>query len=217
MRFRHSCRGRRRPGVIAPSWRGHTVRMPHDHHDDHAGETADWTDMLEALEREGEVTTPWVREAIAWLGSLAPAPPRRVIDVGSGPGVAAVMFGEAFPSACDRRVRRQRRVARARPRASGDRRARRTASRPGTVRSARRWSPSARPIWSGPRTWCITSTIRRPGWPSSANSCCRRTRSDGTGGGLLARGRGRTADALPARRLRRRRPRPGQPTGRGRR
>lgn len=55
--------------------------------------------MLEALEREGEVTAPWVREAIAWLGSLAPEPPGRVIDVGSGPGIAAVLFGEAFPSA----------------------------------------------------------------------------------------------------------------------
>ena len=77
--------------------------MPHNHkpspHGRHAGETADWTEMLEALEREGEVTAPWVREAITWLGSLAPAPPRRVIDVGSGPGIAAVLFGEAFPSA----------------------------------------------------------------------------------------------------------------------
>lgn len=71
--------------------------MPHDHHN-HAGET-DWTDMLEALEREGGVTAPWVREAIAWLGSLSPVAPRRVIDVGSGPGIAAVLFGEAFPSA----------------------------------------------------------------------------------------------------------------------
>jgi SAM-dependent methyltransferase len=75
--------------------------MPHAHGHvgKHSGDPADWTDMLTALEREGEVSTPWVLDAIAWLGSLSDRPVSTIIDVGSGPGVAAVLFGQAFPAA----------------------------------------------------------------------------------------------------------------------
>jgi SAM-dependent methyltransferase len=55
--------------------------------------------MLTALEREGEVSAPWVLDAIAWLESLSNRPVGTIIDVGSGPGVAAVLFGQAFPAA----------------------------------------------------------------------------------------------------------------------
>ena len=77
--------------------------MPHQHehppeHAEHP-ERVDWTEMLESLVREGEVATPWVRQAIGWLGPLVGEPVERVVDVGSGPGVAAVMLAEAFPAA----------------------------------------------------------------------------------------------------------------------
>ena len=81
--------------------------MPHRHdhpgghaieHAEHA-EQPDWTEMLEALVREGEIGAPWVRQAIDWLDVLVRNPVERVVDVGSGPGVAAVMLAEAFPAA----------------------------------------------------------------------------------------------------------------------
>ena len=76
--------------------------MPHDH-GGHGGEAADWTDQLATLELEGEVSAPWVQDAIRWLAPMvyAPSEPpvRRIVDVGSGPGIASVLLGQAFPSA----------------------------------------------------------------------------------------------------------------------
>ena len=177
--------------------------MPHDHHDDHAGETADWTDMLEALEREGEVTTPWVRDAITWLDSLAPAPPRRVIDVGSGPGVAAVMFGQAFPSA---RIvaydgtsalleRAQQRAATA---GLGDR----FETRHGQIGKEMAALGPAELVWASH----VVHHLEDPtaGLAQLGELLQPPDSSTGTGGGLAGGGRRRTAVALPARRLRRR-------------
>ena len=78
--------------------------MPHHHEHsrghapEHPGQP-DWTEQLEALVREGEIGAPWVRQAIDWLGPLTGEPVGRVVDVGSGPGIAAVMLAEAFPAA----------------------------------------------------------------------------------------------------------------------
>jgi SAM-dependent methyltransferase len=75
-----------------------TERVGHDHHAS-SGEHADWTAQLDRLEREGEINSDWTSEAIEWLASSAGRSIRRVIDVGCGPGVASVLFAQAFPSA----------------------------------------------------------------------------------------------------------------------
>ncbi|MCP2256484.1 Ubiquinone/menaquinone biosynthesis C-methylase UbiE [Streptoalloteichus tenebrarius] len=56
----------------------------------------DWAAMADMLELEGEAHSPYVRQALDELRDLAP---RRVLDVGSGPGVAACRMAEVFPEA----------------------------------------------------------------------------------------------------------------------
>ncbi len=56
----------------------------------------DWAAMADLLEIEGETHSPYVRQAIEELRHLAP---RRILDIGSGPGVAACRFAAAFPQA----------------------------------------------------------------------------------------------------------------------
>lgn len=70
--------------------------MPSDHTH---GEHADWSDQLAMLEREGGISLPWLRQAIGWLTELAAGSIRQVIDVGSGPGSAAVLLAEQLPEA----------------------------------------------------------------------------------------------------------------------
>jgi SAM-dependent methyltransferase len=46
------------------------------------------------------VTIAWIDQAITWLGDLlADTPVRRVLDIGSGPGVTTCRLAEAFPQA----------------------------------------------------------------------------------------------------------------------
>ncbi|GHG53777.1 class I SAM-dependent methyltransferase [Streptomyces griseocarneus] len=56
----------------------------------------DWAAMADLLELEGEAHSPYVRQAFEELGHLTP---RRILDVGSGPGVAACRLAAAFPQA----------------------------------------------------------------------------------------------------------------------
>ncbi|QGK71053.1 methyltransferase domain-containing protein [Allosaccharopolyspora coralli] len=56
----------------------------------------DWAAMADLLEDEGEVHRPYVRQAIDELSDLRP---RRVLDIGSGPGVAACQLAETYPRA----------------------------------------------------------------------------------------------------------------------
>lgn len=59
-----------------------------------------WIDHGARLEREGEIELPWVRAAARWLvEEICARPPVQVVDVGSGPGVAACMFAELVPGA----------------------------------------------------------------------------------------------------------------------
>ncbi|WHT21299.1 methyltransferase domain-containing protein [Crossiella sp. CA-258035] len=56
----------------------------------------DWTAMADLLEREGETNAPYVTQALAELSHLSP---NRVLDIGSGPGVAACQLAATFPEA----------------------------------------------------------------------------------------------------------------------
>ncbi|OKJ65904.1 class I SAM-dependent methyltransferase [Streptomyces sp. CB02261] len=70
----------------------------HGHH--HGGTQPDWNAIAPLLERQAEIASPAYADAAAWLGTLAPAQGvRRILDVGSGPGVVTTLLAEAFPAA----------------------------------------------------------------------------------------------------------------------
>lgn len=50
------------------------------------------------LERGGDLVAPSVEETAAWLRGMHPGV-TRILDIGSGPGVAACLFAQAFPDA----------------------------------------------------------------------------------------------------------------------
>lgn len=64
----------------------------------HEDET-DWAEQLDSLERDGQISAPWVGQAIRWLIETAGNPIAHVIDVGSGPGYAACTWAQTVPSA----------------------------------------------------------------------------------------------------------------------
>lgn len=65
----------------------------HFHEDD-----IDWKELGPQLERGAEVTSSWTDQAIAWLRER-PAAVRRILDIGSGPGVTTCQLAAAFPDA----------------------------------------------------------------------------------------------------------------------
>jgi SAM-dependent methyltransferase len=67
----------------------------HRHHDH--GDW-DWAARGEDLVRDGEVSAPMVDQAVAWLAERLQGA-RDVLDVGSGPGVAACTFATVLPGA----------------------------------------------------------------------------------------------------------------------
>ncbi|WP_374050250.1 class I SAM-dependent methyltransferase [Streptomyces roseicoloratus] len=69
----------------------------HGHGHDHGH--LDWAEMAPLLTRQAETQSPLYAEAAGWLASLVPTPVRRVLDVGSGPGVVTALLAEAFPEA----------------------------------------------------------------------------------------------------------------------
>jgi SAM-dependent methyltransferase len=79
--------------------------MPHDHHHDehaHAHANPDWEQHVDLIESDGDTFSTFITDTaqrIVSLRSAAEAPVRRVLDIGSGPGVAACVFAGLFPEA----------------------------------------------------------------------------------------------------------------------
>ncbi|MFI1836102.1 class I SAM-dependent methyltransferase [Streptomyces olivaceoviridis] len=78
--------------------------MAHDHHHDtghghgHHGTDIDWSEMGPLLEAQAELFAPVYERAMAWLAREV-TEPGLIVDAGSGPGVVACLFAEAFPGA----------------------------------------------------------------------------------------------------------------------
>lgn len=73
---------------------------PGSHAHAHGPTQADWEALGTYLEQEAEIQRPLYAEACGWIASLVRAPgPRRVLDVGSGPGVLTGLLAEVFPAA----------------------------------------------------------------------------------------------------------------------
>lgn len=87
-----------------PGRRHHAHHGGHDHgghgHGDHSD--VDWAAMGERLEAEADLTIDMLRDAVAWTRDASDAAGLRigaVVDVGSGPGVAACELAGTFTDA----------------------------------------------------------------------------------------------------------------------
>ncbi|MGW1378813.1 class I SAM-dependent methyltransferase [Streptomyces sp. NPDC002446] len=78
---------------------------PGRRHAPHGGAQLDWEVLGPLLERGAELHTPLHDRAAAWLRELTgvtgsgPGGVRRVLDIGSGPGVVSTLLARAFPAA----------------------------------------------------------------------------------------------------------------------
>src|ERR1044072_6938193 len=73
----------------------------HDH-GNHGTHQPDWDAFAPFLVQEAETHAPIYEQAAAWLRerfAAADSPVRRVLDVGSGPGVVTCLLAQAFPDA----------------------------------------------------------------------------------------------------------------------
>jgi SAM-dependent methyltransferase len=72
---------------------------PHDHHGGHSHDgQPDWSVRGPELVSEGEIAAPMVDQALRWLVERVPGA-QDVLDVGSGPGVAACRLAQLLPDA----------------------------------------------------------------------------------------------------------------------
>jgi SAM-dependent methyltransferase len=77
----------------------HPPSGQHDHHGDHGhGGQLDWSVRGPELVSEGEIAAPMVDQALLWLVERVPDA-HDVLDVGSGPGVAACCLAQLLPHA----------------------------------------------------------------------------------------------------------------------
>lgn len=70
----------------------------HGHGHGHSDQDYDWASIGETLERNAEVHRDFLDQVMDWLRAQADEP-ARVLDVGSGPGVAACALAETFGEA----------------------------------------------------------------------------------------------------------------------
>lgn len=83
---------------------GHTPhghgRHDHTPHEHGHGDAFDWDAMGPMLERTAELSSPQYEEAARWISAVPTAPRvRRILDIGSGPGVITCLLAEVFPEA----------------------------------------------------------------------------------------------------------------------
>jgi SAM-dependent methyltransferase len=74
----------------------------HEHHGHVHLDEADWEAFAATTEREGELLLAFVTETAGWTAQLRgpDAPPvRRILDIGSGPGVGTCELARLFPDA----------------------------------------------------------------------------------------------------------------------
>ncbi|WP_225835613.1 trans-aconitate 2-methyltransferase [Streptomyces sp. NK08204] len=81
-----------------PHTPGHTNEHQHQHQHGHGDADIDWNELGPLLEAQAELFTPVYERAMAWLGQEV-TKPALIVDAGSGPGVVACLFAEAFPGA----------------------------------------------------------------------------------------------------------------------
>ncbi|MDN3352132.1 class I SAM-dependent methyltransferase [Actinomadura sp. DC4] len=60
---------------------------------------ADFAAMAEVLDLDAEVFHSFLTDVITWAGERASAPPRRILDLGSGTGAGALALARRFPEA----------------------------------------------------------------------------------------------------------------------
>ncbi|MEU8139415.1 class I SAM-dependent methyltransferase [Streptodolium elevatio] len=79
----------------------HDHKHSHSHNHGEGAHDVDWDELGPLLERGAELQMPALEQAAAWLGELVGDGDAvaRVLDVGSGPGVAACVLAGAFPRA----------------------------------------------------------------------------------------------------------------------
>jgi SAM-dependent methyltransferase len=80
----------------------HPHQHPHEHDHHHAPGDRDWAEFGARLQLEGDVAMPLIADAIERIVMAAVqgnARIDRILDVGSGPGVAAVALAGTFPGA----------------------------------------------------------------------------------------------------------------------
>lgn len=86
--------------MIARGAHSDAMSHHHGHSDPHDTARIDWDELGPFLERGGELQLPLYARAAAWVGEQLPAAAvRRVLDIGSGPGVITCLLAEAFPYA----------------------------------------------------------------------------------------------------------------------
>lgn len=94
---------------------GHREGGGHGHGHDaahgHGGGEPDWVALADMLEEQAEIRSPFAEQAAGWLRALADgdgsadgdagegSAVRRLLDVGSGPGVVTTLLAQAFPQA----------------------------------------------------------------------------------------------------------------------
>jgi tRNA G46 methylase TrmB len=131
----------------------------HRHHHGHAHfDEADWEAFSVHAELEGELLLAFVTDSAHWIAELRgpDAPPvRRVLDIGSGPGVGTCELARRFPDAHVVAVDGS-------PERHNERRS--TVSSEGSPPTSPScqtvWTVSSLPMWSGRRCRCTTSAMR---------------------------------------------------------